>query len=202
MGREKQFARGRHGDEDEGPELPGAAPVRRAAERDGRRPGEALGLFRRQGRRARRSHQGHLVDKGMAPEDIAATLGDPEIGSYLGNEIPLGEGEFDVDAVIGWSREHKVIRYEGRRSGAAPAARLRREVRMARDLLLKNTKRNWSRDSSCDAACGSTRRTEISIRETRGPNLLGWAVGISLGTRLFTGHWPWYWGRTLGKGKV
>jgi len=45
-----------------------------------------------------------MVEDGMAPEDIAATLGDAEIGAYLGNTIPLGEGEFDVDAVIGWNR--------------------------------------------------------------------------------------------------
>ena len=45
-----------------------------------------------------------MVEDGMAPEDIAMTLGDVEIGAYLGNTIPLGEGEFDVDAVIGWNR--------------------------------------------------------------------------------------------------
>lgn len=33
--------------------------------------------------------------------------GDAEIGAYLSNEILLGETEFDVDAVIGWSREEK-----------------------------------------------------------------------------------------------
>ena len=32
------------------------------------------------------------------------TSGDPEMGAYLSNSILLGEGEFDVDAVIGWSR--------------------------------------------------------------------------------------------------
>ena len=30
--------------------------------------------------------------------------GDPETGAYLSNNILLGDGEFDVDAVIGWSR--------------------------------------------------------------------------------------------------
>jgi hypothetical protein len=30
--------------------------------------------------------------------------GDPEMGAYLSNNILLGDGEFDVDAVIGWSR--------------------------------------------------------------------------------------------------
>lgn len=45
-----------------------------------------------------------LVKKGMAPEGVAATLGDVELGAFLANEIPLGEGEFDVDALIGWNR--------------------------------------------------------------------------------------------------
>jgi hypothetical protein len=33
--------------------------------------------------------------------------GDAEVGAYLSNEILLGDTEFDVDAVIGWSRSHK-----------------------------------------------------------------------------------------------
>src|SRR3972149_3759393 len=45
-----------------------------------------------------------LLAKGMAPEGVAGTLGDLELGAYLANEIPLGEGEFDVDSLIGWSR--------------------------------------------------------------------------------------------------
>jgi hypothetical protein len=45
-----------------------------------------------------------LLKSGMNPEDIATTLGDSEIGAYITNTIPLGEGEFDVDAVIGWNR--------------------------------------------------------------------------------------------------
>lgn len=45
-----------------------------------------------------------LVQKGMSPEGVAATLGDVELGAFLANEIPLGEGEFDVDQTIGWSR--------------------------------------------------------------------------------------------------
>jgi hypothetical protein len=32
---------------------------------------------------------------------------DAEVGAYLSNEILLGATEFDVDNVIGWSREHK-----------------------------------------------------------------------------------------------
>lgn len=45
-----------------------------------------------------------MLKKGMAPENVAATLGDIELGAYLANEIPLGEGEFDVDSLIGWNR--------------------------------------------------------------------------------------------------
>ncbi len=33
--------------------------------------------------------------------------GDPEEGAYRSNSILLGDGEFDVDAAIGWSREEK-----------------------------------------------------------------------------------------------
>jgi hypothetical protein len=33
--------------------------------------------------------------------------GDAEMGAYLTNEILLGDGEFDVDAVIGWSRDER-----------------------------------------------------------------------------------------------
>jgi len=33
--------------------------------------------------------------------------GDAEMGAYLTNQILLGDGEFDVDAVIGWSREER-----------------------------------------------------------------------------------------------
>lgn len=33
--------------------------------------------------------------------------GDAEMGAYLSNEILLGATEFDVDNVIGWSRDHK-----------------------------------------------------------------------------------------------
>ena len=35
------------------------------------------------------------------------TAGDPEMGAYLTNSILLGDTEFDVDAIIGWSREEK-----------------------------------------------------------------------------------------------
>jgi hypothetical protein len=45
-----------------------------------------------------------LLKQGLAPEDVAATLGDAEMGAYLTNTIQLCEGEFDVDAVIGWNR--------------------------------------------------------------------------------------------------
>lgn len=33
--------------------------------------------------------------------------GDAEVGAYLHNEILLGTTEFDVDTLIGWSRDHK-----------------------------------------------------------------------------------------------
>ena len=61
-----------------------------------------------------------LLQKGMAPEQVAATLGDVELGAYLSNKIPLGEGEFDVDAAIGWNRaegrfEPKTAEQEARR---------------------------------------------------------------------------------------
>jgi hypothetical protein len=41
---------------------------------------------------------------------------DPEVGAYLTNSILLGEGEFDVDAVIGWSREENRFVPRGDRS--------------------------------------------------------------------------------------
>lgn len=51
-------------------------------------------------------------------EDLAA--GDPEVGAYLSNSVLLGEGEFDVDAAVGWSREEgrfvpRGVRSEARR---------------------------------------------------------------------------------------
>lgn len=45
-----------------------------------------------------------MIEDGMAPEDISATLGDAEIGAYLTNQISLSDGEFDVDAIVGWNR--------------------------------------------------------------------------------------------------
>lgn len=63
-----------------------------------------------------------LVKKGEAPPGVDATLasGDMEFGAYASNEIPLGFGEFDVDAVIGWNRaegcfEPKTQEHETRR---------------------------------------------------------------------------------------
>ena len=38
---------------------------------------------------------------------LSEGIGDLEIGAYLGNEILLGTGEFDIDAMIGWSRAEK-----------------------------------------------------------------------------------------------
>lgn len=46
---------------------------------------------------------------GLASErgGVAGEPGDAAVGAYLANEIDLGETEFDVDEVIGWSREEK-----------------------------------------------------------------------------------------------
>lgn len=38
-------------------------------------------------------------------EDLSS--GDPEVGAYLSNSVLLGDGEFDVDASIGWSRDEQ-----------------------------------------------------------------------------------------------
>jgi hypothetical protein len=43
---------------------------------------------------------------------------DPEVGAYLTNSVLLGEGEFDVDAAVGWSREEKRFVPRGSRSEA------------------------------------------------------------------------------------
>jgi hypothetical protein len=50
----------------------------------------------------------------MAKRNDLTSGNDPEIGAYLTNSILLGDGEFDVDAVIGWSRNEKrfVVRSE------------------------------------------------------------------------------------------
>jgi hypothetical protein len=37
-------------------------------------------------------------------DELSETQGDPEVGAFLHNEILLGDGEFDVDQLIGWSR--------------------------------------------------------------------------------------------------
>ena len=51
-------------------------------------------------------------------EDLSS--GDPEVGAYLSNSVLLGEGEFDVDAAVGWSRAEgrfvpRSVRSEARR---------------------------------------------------------------------------------------
>jgi len=61
------------------------------------------------------------LQAGRAPEGAFAALGDPEIGAYLSNEIPLDEDEFDVDGIIGWNRTTR--RFETR-SDASEARRL------------------------------------------------------------------------------
>jgi hypothetical protein len=40
-------------------------------------------------------------------DPVEGLAGDAEIGAYLTNEILLGEGEFDIDATIGWSRTER-----------------------------------------------------------------------------------------------
>jgi hypothetical protein len=47
-----------------------------------------------------------MAKKGETMEGVMR-YGDAEMGAYLTNEILLGDGEFDVDAVIGWSREER-----------------------------------------------------------------------------------------------
>ena len=47
-----------------------------------------------------------MAKKGDTLEGIMR-YGDAEVGAYMANEIYLGETEFDVDAVIGWSREER-----------------------------------------------------------------------------------------------
>ena len=56
----------------------------------------------------------------MATKSDLST-GDPEMGAYLSNSILLGDGEFDVDAIIGWSRDEKRFVPKG---DAAEAKRL------------------------------------------------------------------------------
>lgn len=45
-----------------------------------------------------------LAQKG---EDLRGVAGDAEVGAFASNEILLGDTEFDVDEVIGWSRERR-----------------------------------------------------------------------------------------------
>lgn len=54
-----------------------------------------------------------LLKKGMTPEGIAISLGEPDLGAFLANKIPLCDGEFDVDALIGWSRADKRFAVKG-----------------------------------------------------------------------------------------
>jgi hypothetical protein len=61
---------------------------------------------------------------------------------------------------------------------------------MARDLVISDSKRDWSR------GCKSRSSGEVVVCQSRGPGLLGWAVGLVLVTRVLTGKWPCHW---LGK---
>lgn len=61
-----------------------------------------------------------MIAKGLTPEDMSVALGDAEVGAYMTNTIALSDGEFDVDAVIGWNRlegrfEPKTEQHELRR---------------------------------------------------------------------------------------
>lgn len=45
-----------------------------------------------------------MLKKGEAPAGVDASLGPGEEAAMMANEILLGTGEFDVDALIGWNR--------------------------------------------------------------------------------------------------
>jgi hypothetical protein len=48
-----------------------------------------------------------VLDLMAKKNEVMGGSGDPEMGAYLTNSILLGEGEFDVDEIIGWSREER-----------------------------------------------------------------------------------------------
>ena len=63
---------------------------------------------------------------------------------------------------------------------------------MAHDLFSKSTSgRNWARESSPTDSNGQDK--VIVVKESGGMGLLGWVITISLGSRVLTGKWPWYW---------
>jgi hypothetical protein len=65
---------------------------------------------------------------------------------------------------------------------------------MAHDLLFKKSRRNWSRDSvSGHNGAYPAMPSTLVVQERRGPGILGWSLGIMIGSRLVTGKWPWYW---------
>lgn len=64
---------------------------------------------------------------------------------------------------------------------------------MAHDLIFKNSRRNWSRDTTCGYVPSYSAAPAIVVQERRGPGVLGWSIGIMIGSRLVTGKWPWYW---------
>lgn len=77
---------------------------------------------------------------------------------------------------------------------------------MAHDIIFGDRRRDWSRGSSCGYSPSCVERpTSLVVQERRGPGILGWSIGIMLGSRLVTGRWPWYWfgkiDRRLGEGK-
>lgn len=48
-----------------------------------------------------------MLKKGEAPAGVDATMGPGEEAAMMSNQIDLSVGEFDVDALIGWSRAEK-----------------------------------------------------------------------------------------------
>jgi hypothetical protein len=48
-----------------------------------------------------------VLDLMAKKSEVMGNSDDPEMGAYITNSILLGDGEFDVDKVIGWSREEK-----------------------------------------------------------------------------------------------
>jgi hypothetical protein len=76
---------------------------------------------------------------------------------------------------------------------------------MAKDLLLGRTKRSWGRGGPGEpASSGHYLVEQPSCQDrpapARGPDIIGWSVGLMFATRILTGKWPWYWfGRLDGR---
>lgn len=71
---------------------------------------------------------------------------------------------------------------------------------MAFDLAFGKTSRDFSRGSSSSIMGSSSGEDRIVMIERKsGMGLLGWTISLSLGTRVITGKWPWYWFGQLRK---